>query len=62
MELTMIEWLKRLNHIQEWIKKTSKTTFFKSSNDSFNAYLAAIDFKENNQTVVVVTPNLYDAQ
>jgi transcription-repair coupling factor (superfamily II helicase) len=62
MELTMIEWLKRLNHIQEWIKKTSKTTFFKSSNDTFNAYLAAIDFKENNQTVVVVTPNLYEAQ
>ena len=58
----MIEWLKRLNHIQEWIKKTSKTTFFKSSNDTFNAYLAAIDFKENNQTVVVVTPNLYEAQ
>ncbi|HCZ23240.1 MAG TPA: hypothetical protein DHV05_00005, partial [Acholeplasmataceae bacterium] len=58
----MIEWLKRLNHIQEWIKKTSKTTFFKSSNDTFNAYLTAIDFKENNQTVVVVTPNLYEAQ
>ena len=58
----MIEWLKHSEHIQKWIKKTSKTTFFKSSNDSFNAYLAAIDFKQNQETVIVVVPNLYEAQ
>ena len=58
----MLEWLKRQHNLQLWIKKTSKTTFFKSSNDAFNAYLTAIDYSLNQQTIIVVTPNLYEAQ
>jgi transcription-repair coupling factor (superfamily II helicase) len=58
----MIEWLKRQESIKALIKKTSDSTFFKSSNDTFNAYLIAIDFLMNQKTVIVVLPNLYDAQ
>ena len=58
----MIEWLKKKQNIQEWIKKTSKTTFFKFSNDSFNAYLVALDYAINHETIIVVVPNLYEAQ
>jgi transcription-repair coupling factor (superfamily II helicase) len=44
------------------IQKTSKTMFFKSSTDTYNAYLCALDFKENQETVFIVTSNLYEAQ
>jgi transcription-repair coupling factor (superfamily II helicase) len=58
----MIEWLKKQEHLQSILHKTSGTTFFKFSNDAFNAYLTALDFTTNQQTIIVVLPNLYDAQ
>ncbi|MFA5525349.1 MAG: transcription-repair coupling factor [Acholeplasmataceae bacterium] len=58
----MIEWMIQQESIQKWVKKTSKTTFFKFSNDYFNAYLVAADYQINQKTVLVVLPNLYEAQ
>ena len=36
--------------------------FFKSSNDTYNAYVIASDYISSKQSVFVVTPNLYEAQ
>ncbi len=58
----MIDYIKQKPNIQKLIKKTSKPMFFKSSTDTYNAYLSIIDFLENKNTVFVVTPNLYEAQ
>ena len=58
----MIDFLKFKSNMTNIIKTTSKTMFFKSSTDTYNAYLAALDFLENQQTVFVVTSNLYEAQ
>jgi len=58
----MIDFLKMKTNMNKIIKKTSKMMFFKSSTDSYNAYLAALDYIENNKTVFIVTPNLYEAQ
>ena len=41
---------------------TSETMFFRSSNDTYNAYLIARDFELKKQNIFVVTPNLYEAQ
>ena len=48
--------------MKEIISKTSHHVFFKSSNDTFNAYLAASHFLESKETIFIVTPNLYEAQ
>ncbi len=58
----MLEYLKARTHMKRHIQKTSKTMFFKSSTDTYNAYLCALDFKENQETVFIVTSNLYEAQ
>src|SRR3989339_708845 len=58
----MIDFLKFKSNMTNIIKTTSKTMFFKSSTDTYNAYLAAVDFQENQNTVFVVTSNLYEAQ
>ncbi|MDO9629150.1 MAG: hypothetical protein Q7I99_04540, partial [Acholeplasmataceae bacterium] len=58
----MIEFIRQKPNISKLIQKTSKSMFFKYSNDAYNAYLSAIDFIENKNTVFVVTPNLYEAQ
>ena len=58
----MIEFLRDKPNLKKVIQKTSKPMFFKSSNDTYNAYLCVTDFLENKNTVFVVTPNLYEAQ
>jgi transcription-repair coupling factor (superfamily II helicase) len=58
----MLDYIKNHTKIKELIQKTSQTVFFKSSNDTYNAYLIAIDYLEGNDNVFVVTPNLYEAQ
>ena len=58
----MLTFLRNQTHIINHIKQTSKTMFFKSSNESYNAYLAVTDFIENDTTIFVVTSNLYEAQ
>ncbi|TVP86210.1 MAG: transcription-repair coupling factor [Acholeplasmataceae bacterium] len=58
----MLEWIKANTSMPAFIKKTDKTVFFKSSTDAYNAYLLALDFLENKQTVFVVLSNLYEAQ
>ena len=58
----MIDFIRQKPNLLKLIKKTSKTMFFKSSTDTYNAYLSIIDFLENKNTVFVVTPNLYEAQ
>ncbi|MBN2300346.1 MAG: hypothetical protein JXC31_04060, partial [Acholeplasmataceae bacterium] len=58
----MIDFLKMNTNMIKMIKKTSKKVFFKSSTDTYNAYLAALDYIENKQTIFIVLPNLYEAQ
>ncbi len=58
----MISYLSHFPQMKEIISKTSNHVFFKSSNDAFNAYLAAAHFLESKETIFVVTPNLYEAQ
>ena len=58
----MIEWLLKQNRIMKLTEETSKTTFFKSSQETFNAYLVAADFIKHQETLILVLPNLYDAQ
>ncbi len=58
----MIDFLKMKTKMTEIIKSTSKSMFFKASTDTYNAYLAALDFIENKETIFIVTPNLYEAQ
>jgi len=58
----MINYIKEHTQLKKIVKNTSKTMFFKSSNDTYNAYMIAIDYLENKKTVFVVTPNLYEAQ
>jgi transcription-repair coupling factor (superfamily II helicase) len=41
---------------------TSKTMFFRASNDTYNAYLIANHYEQSKENVFVVTPNLYEAQ
>ncbi|TNF08995.1 MAG: transcription-repair coupling factor [Bacillota bacterium] len=58
----MLNYIRHNTQIHKRIEKTSKTVFFKSSNDTYNAYLIAIDYLEGDENVFVVTPNLYEAQ
>lgn len=58
----MLSYLNTRSSMNRYIQKTSKTMFFKSSTDTYNAYLCALDFKENQETVFIVTSNLYEAQ
>lgn len=58
----MIEYLRKKSNILKIIKKTSTSMFFKSSNDTYNVYLAALDYLENKTSIFIVTPNLYEAQ
>jgi len=58
----MIDFLNQQTHIHKMIKKTSNSMFFKSSNDTYNAYMVALDYLSSNKCVFVVTPNLYEAQ
>lgn len=58
----MLEWIKANTHMPDHIKKATKTIYFKSSTDAYNAYLLALDFLENKQTTFVVLSNLYEAQ
>jgi transcription-repair coupling factor (superfamily II helicase) len=58
----MLSYLNTRSSMNRQIKKTSKMMFFKSSTDTYNAYLCALDFKENQETVFIVTSNLYEAQ
>lgn len=58
----MLSFLKSRSNMLKHTRKTSKTVFFKSSTDIYNAYLCALDYMENRETVFVVTSNLYEAQ
>ncbi len=58
----MIDFLKMKTNMIKIINKTSKTMFFKSSTDTYNAYLASLDYLEKKKTVFIITPNLYEAQ
>ncbi|MDX9690868.1 MAG: transcription-repair coupling factor [Acholeplasmataceae bacterium] len=58
----MLNYIREHTQLKSLAKETSKTMFFKSSNDTYNAYLIAIDYIEGNQNIFVVTPNLYEAQ
>lgn len=58
----MIDFFKMKTQIPKIIKNTSATMFFKSSTDTYNAYLAALDYIENKKTIFIITPNLYEAQ
>jgi len=58
----MINILKDNKNFIEVLELTSKKMFFKSSNDTYNAYLIASDFIKNQETIFIVTPNLFEAQ
>ncbi len=58
----MLKWLIEQPYIKDLIEKTSTKTFFKASNDAFNAYFIAGDYALHQNTIVVTLPNLYEAQ
>ncbi|MBU1141042.1 MAG: hypothetical protein KKG64_00815, partial [Firmicutes bacterium] len=58
----MLDFLKMKTNMTKIIQRTSTSMFFKTSSDAYNAYLAALDYIENQKTVFIVTPNLYEAQ
>ena len=41
---------------------TSETMFFRSSNDTYNAYLITNTYETTKKNIFVITPNLYEAQ
>lgn len=58
----MLHFIKEYTQLKKIVENTSDSMFFKSSNDTYNAYMIAIDYLENKKTIFVVTPNLYEAQ
>ena len=58
----MLNYLLHKTKLESILKETSKTMFFKASNDIYNTYLITADYLKNNKTIFVVTANLYEAQ
>lgn len=44
------------------ISKHKSNKYLKSSNETYNAYLTVFDYLTNQETIFVVTPNIYEAQ
>ena len=58
----MIDYIDKFTKLNELIKPKDKTVFYHKSTEAYNTYMIALDYKKNNKTVFVVTPNLYEAQ
>jgi len=58
----MIGYIEKNTKLNELIKPKNKTVYYYGSNETYNAYMMALDFMNHKKTVFVVTPNLYEAQ